>query len=83
METLGEFKRRIKKVNQPREYKVRNSLGVYDGYKYYRKNKPDNKEYVLTESQYFAIIRKINLLLVDELLTVHIVTGKQIGRAHV
>ena len=68
METLGEFKRRIKKVNQPRKYKVRNSLGVYDGYKYYRKNKPDSKEYVLTESQYFAIIRKINLLLVDELL---------------
>lgn len=68
METLGEFKRRIKKVNQPREYKVRNSLGVYDGYKYYRKNKPDSKKYVLTESQYFAIIRKINLLLVDELL---------------
>lgn len=68
METLEEFKRRIKKVNQPREYKVRNSLGVYDGYKYYRKNKPDSKEYVLTESQYFAIIRKINLLLVDELL---------------
>lgn len=63
METLGEFKRRIKKVNQPREYKVRNSLGVYDGYKYYRKNKPDSKEYVLTESQYFAIIRKINLYL--------------------
>ena len=29
METLGEFKRRIKKVNQPREYKVRNSLGVF------------------------------------------------------
>ena len=67
METLGEFKRRIKKVNQPREYKVRNSLGVYDGYKYYRKNKPDSKKYVLTESQYFAIIRKINLLLVGDL----------------
>lgn len=71
METLGEFKRRIKKVNQPREYKVRNSLGVYDGYKYYRKNKPDSKEYVLTESQYFSIIRKINLHLVDELLLGH------------
>lgn len=71
METLGEFKKRIKKVNQPREYKVRNSLGVYDSYKYYRKNKPDSKEYVLTESQYFAIIRKINLHLVDELLLGH------------
>lgn len=71
METLGEFKKRIKKVNQPRKYKVRNSLGVYDGYKYYRKNKPDSKEYVLTESQYFSIIRKINLHLVDELLLGH------------
>lgn len=68
METLGEFKRRIKKVNQPREYRVRNSLGVYDAFKYYRKNKPDSKEYILTESQYFSIIRKINLYLVDELL---------------
>lgn len=68
METLREFKRRIKKVNQPREYKVRNSWGVYDGYKYYRKNKPDSKEYILTESQYFSIIRKINLHLVDELV---------------
>ena len=45
METLGEFKRRIKKVNQPREYKVRNSLGVYDGYKYYRKNKIKKDKY--------------------------------------
>ena len=68
-ETLGEFKKRIRKVNQPREYKVRNSLGVYDGYKWYRKNKPDGKEFVLSESQYFAIIRKINLHLVDELLS--------------
>ena len=71
METLRDFKRRIKKVNQPRKYKVRNSWGVYDGYKYYRKNKPDSKEYILTESQYFAIIRKINLHLVDELLLSH------------
>ena len=71
METLREFKRRIRKVNQSRKYKVRNSLGVYDGYKYYRKNKPDSKEYVLTESQYFSIIRKINLHLVDELLLGH------------
>ena len=47
---------------------MNNSLGVYDGYKYYRKNKPDNKQFILSESQYFAIIRKINLHLVDELL---------------
>ena len=50
METLKEFKKRIKKVNHPRQYKVRNSLGVYDAYKYYRKNKPDDKQFILTES---------------------------------
>lgn len=69
MESLGEFKRRVRKVNHPREYSVNNSLGVYDGYKYYRKNRPKEKQYVLSESQYFAIIRKINLLLIEELLS--------------
>lgn len=67
MESLGEFKKRIRKLNHPRKYKINNSLGVYDAYKYYRKNKPKNKIYILTESQYFAIIRKINLLLADEI----------------
>lgn len=71
IESLDEFKRRIKKVNHPKKYKVNNSLGIYDGYKYYRKNKPKSKEYVLTESQYFAITRKINLLLVEEIIQGH------------
>lgn len=69
METLGEFKRRVRKINQPKNYRVRNSLGVYDAYKYYRKNKPKDKQFVLSESQYFSIIRRINLLLVEELLS--------------
>jgi len=63
-----EFKKNVKKVLGPRKHKVTNSYGVYDGYKYYRKNKPKDKKYILTESQYFAIIRKINLLLVDRLI---------------
>lgn len=69
MENLEEFKRRIRKVNHPRKYKISNSLGVYDAYKYYRKNKPKDKQYILSESQYFAIIRKINLLLIEEILS--------------
>lgn len=71
IESLYEFKKRIKKVNHPKKYKVNNSLGIYDGYKYYRKNKPKSKEYVLTESQYFAITRKINLLLAEEIIQGH------------
>lgn len=67
MESLVEFKNRMKGVNGPRKHKVRNSLGVYDAFKYYRKNKPDDKRYVLSESQYFSIIRKVNNMFAEEL----------------
>ena len=77
MGNLIEFKKRVRRVNMPREHKIRNSLGVYSGYKYYRKNKPDDKKYVLSESQYFAIIRQINNLLVDD-----IVIGNEVKLPH-
>lgn len=57
---LINFKRKILKVEGPRKHRVRNSLGVYDAYKYYRKVKPKGKDYILTESQYFSIVRNIN-----------------------
>lgn len=60
-----EFLNSIRKIHEPRVHKVKNSYGIYDGYKYYRKNKPKESEYVLTESQYFAITRKINDLLAE------------------
>lgn len=68
METLEDFKKRIQKADRPKTYKIRNSLGVYDAYKYYRKNKPKDSKYVLTESEYFAIIRQTNLQLIESLL---------------
>ncbi len=40
-----------------RTHKVTNSYGVYDYFKYYRKNKPKGKEYILTETQYYNILR--------------------------
>lgn len=58
----------IKKVQEKRNHKIKNSYGVYDAYKYYRKNKPKDKKYILTESQYFSIIRTINKQLIDKLL---------------
>lgn len=61
------FINNIKKVKGPRNHKVHNSYGIYDGYKFYRKNKPKDSKYILTESQYFAITRKINTLLADAL----------------
>lgn len=77
MESLIEFKKRVRKATEHREHKIRNSLGVYDGYKYYRKNKPKEKKYILSESQYFSIIRQINNLLANE-----IVKGNEVKLPH-
>lgn len=69
-ETLEEFKLRIKHPSDKKgtTYNVRNSWGVYDFYKFYRKNKPEGKQWVLTESQYFAIFRRVNECLVNLLI---------------
>lgn len=67
MEGLQEFKRRVRRSTEHHEHKIRNSWGIYDGYKYYRKTKPKDKEYVLAESQYFAITRRINNLMAEEI----------------
>lgn len=66
--SLNEFRKEILKVDQPRKTTINNSYGIYDAYKYYRKNKPKDPKYILSESQYFAIVRQTNLLLTQELL---------------
>ena len=76
-----EFINNVRRIKEPRKHKIKNSYGVYDGYKYYRKNKPEGSQYVLSESQYFAIIRKINKLLVEQLLTGYdIILPSRMGR---
>lgn len=66
-----EFKNKIKKVTGDRNHKVKNSLGVYDAYKYYRRNKPKDPKFILTESQYFAIIRLINNTIAQSIIDGH------------
>ncbi len=68
MESYESFRNRLLKLDKPRVHKIRGSLGIYDGYKYYRKNKPSDPKYILTESQYFAITRRVNNLLADNLI---------------
>ena len=67
-EVEADFLKRIKKVNNKRHPKITHSWGVYDGYKYYRKIRPKDKSFVLKDVQYFAIIRTINKMFVDEFL---------------
>lgn len=63
-----EFIKDIKKVNEERVHKVTNSYGSKDAFKYYRKIKPADSKYVLTDCQYLHIIRLINNYLRDQLI---------------
>lgn len=74
---MDEFRRSILKVDKPRNHEVNRSLGVYDAYKYIRKNKWLNIGRRLTEHEFYTIIRQINNLLADEL-----VKGKDIVLPH-
>ena len=71
--TLSEFKVKLRKTSS-HVHKITHSYGVYDYYKYYRKNKPKEKKYILTESQYFTIIRSIN-----NALAMEYIKGKEIS----
>lgn len=66
-QTLEQFKAQLKTQNAPKTKKIRNSWGVYDYYKYYRTHRPNEHKYVLYECVYFAIIRKVNKILADEI----------------
>ena len=56
----NEFLKDIKKVSNERHHKVNNSYGSKDAFHYYRKIKPNDSKYVLTDCQYLKIIRLIN-----------------------
>lgn len=68
---MDEFRRKVLKVDGPREHKISNSYGVYDAYKYIRKNKWFDIGQPVTEHQFYSIIRKINNYLADLLLHGH------------
>lgn len=68
-ETLQEFKRRRRfPADRKKEYNIRNSWGVYDFYKYYRKTKPKDPKWVISDVQYYSIFRRVNELLIDHLI---------------
>lgn len=59
---MDDFRREVLKVDKPRVHKVKNSLGVYDSYKWLRKNKWLDVG-PISEHDYYAIIRVVNKLL--------------------
>lgn len=64
---MEEFKKNIKKVSKERTHKILNSYGVKDAFIYYKKHRPKEKEFVISDKDYRALIRKINFLLGEEL----------------
>lgn len=74
---MSNFRRKVLRLTDTKIHKVRNSYGVYDGFKYYRTHRPNEHKYVLTESQYFSIIRKVNDLLRESL-----VNGEEVTFPH-
>lgn len=68
---MDEFRKSILKVKDSRVHRVNNSYGVYDVYKYIRKNKWFDIGQPITEHQFYYIIRNINNLLSDSLVQGH------------
>lgn len=58
--TYEDFTKEVRKLNYTKKHKVTGSLGVYDAYKWIRKNKWLNIGMCLTEHQYYTIIRSVN-----------------------
>lgn len=63
-----EFINDIKKVSTKKKFKVSNSYGVFDANKYFMSIKPKKQDYIISRSLYYQIIRRINNLLIEDLL---------------
>lgn len=66
-ETFEEFEGKVLKRSTERKIKINHSVGVYDAYKYIRKNNWFNIGRPLTEHEFYTIIRSINKLYAIEL----------------
>ena len=63
----GAFKSTVLHLKERRNHAIKSSLGVYDAYKYIRKNKWFDIGRPLTEHEFYSIVRNMNLLFAEEL----------------
>ena len=64
----SEFLKTVKKVSSKRKAKITNSISIKLAYKWYRQHRPKGHKYVLSDCQFYAIIRQINNKLADALV---------------
>lgn len=67
--TYDNFKKTVLNVEGPRIHKITNSIGVYDAYKWIRKNKWLDIGTPVSEHDFYKIIRSINEQLILLLLS--------------
>ena len=65
---MDDFRKKVLKLDKPRQHKVNNSLGTYDAYKWIRKNKWLDIGRPITEHEFYTIIRQVNNLLAENFL---------------
>ena len=82
--SFDSFIKDVKKVNSKRNHKIVNSYGSKDAFLYYRKIRPQEDKYVLTDCEYLKIIRLINNSLRDKLINGDdVVLPERMGRLEV
>lgn len=81
---MDEFRRKILKIDGPRKHKINNSFGVYDAYKFIRKNKWFDIGRPIPEHIFYSIIRTVNNRLAELLSHGHDITLPcQMGRLEI
>ena len=67
-QTFEEYLKEAKNVNSNRTHKITGSQNTISGFHYYRKIRPQEKEFVLKDKEYLSIIREMNNLVADYLV---------------
>ena len=60
MDNFNSFIQDIKKIHGKRVHKISNSFGVHDAVNYYRKHRPRQSKFVLSDCEYYKIIREVH-----------------------
>lgn len=66
--TEQEFSKKIRKVHESRVHKISGSYTIKDMFKYYRQHRHRDSKYVVSDLEYFKIVRALNNKFRDLLL---------------
>lgn len=65
---MSDFRSKVLKIKESRTHSIRNSIGVYDAYRYLQRNKWFDIGRPLTSQEFYRIIRSVNNLMATLLI---------------